>query len=300
MKMKKPVRMPLRRVPPRPKAPGAPLRARAAAVEEDYEEEEEEDYEAGEEPNMKFSHALIVVLVLHLVAVGGVFGFNWMKSRQAPEGKAAKNIATAPATTPEDPAEAAKTAAAAPATIAGWTGKTHTVTAGDTLTRIATLYGTTIEAIEKENGITTYSMIRVGQALKIPGSEKATTKKTETAKPSDTANAAAKQAFIATKTESAKPEKAEAAAPIKATVISAVPKTKTTEVTTTKPPTEKTETAKPATEAASGEVYVVAKGDNPYSIAKKLHVSYNELLAVNGIKDATKIQIGQKLKIPKK
>ncbi len=44
----------------------------------------------------------------------------------------------------------------------------------------------------------------------------------------------------------------------------------------------------------------MAKGDNPYSIAKKLHVSYSELLSVNEIKDPTKIQIGQKLKIPAK
>ena len=47
-----------------------------------------------------------------------------------------------------------------------------------------------------------------------------------------------------------------------------------------------------------GDVYVVAKGDNPYSIAKKLHVSYNELIAINEIKDPTRVQIGQKLKIP--
>ena len=42
----------------------------------------------------------------------------------------------------------------------------------------------------------------------------------------------------------------------------------------------------------------MAKGDNPYSIAKKLHVSYNELIAINDIKDPTRVQIGQKLKIP--
>ena len=47
-------------------------------------------------------------------------------------------------------------------------------------------------------------------------------------------------------------------------------------------------------------IYVVAKGDNPYNIAKKLKVSYNELMAVNEIKDPTKIQIGQKLKVPAK
>ena len=47
-----------------------------------------------------------------------------------------------------------------------------------------------------------------------------------------------------------------------------------------------------------GNTYTVAKGDNPYSIAKKLHVSYNELIAINEIKDPTRVQIGQKLKIP--
>ena len=48
------------------------------------------------------------------------------------------------------------------------------------------------------------------------------------------------------------------------------------------------------------DTYVVAKGDNPYSIAKKLKVSYNELIALNEIKDPTRVQIGQKLKIPAK
>ncbi|MEI6339586.1 MAG: LysM domain-containing protein, partial [Verrucomicrobiota bacterium] len=52
--------------------------------------------------------------------------------------------------------------------------------------------------------------------------------------------------------------------------------------------------------ASSSETYVVAKGDNPYTIAKKLHVSYNDLVAANDITDPTKIQIGQKLKVPPK
>ena len=43
-----------------------------------------EDYDAAEEPNMKFSHALIVVLALHVIAVGGVFAFNSIKAGKAP------------------------------------------------------------------------------------------------------------------------------------------------------------------------------------------------------------------------
>lgn len=52
--------------------------------------------------------------------------------------------------------------------------------------------------------------------------------------------------------------------------------------------------------ADSGKVYVVAKGDNPVTIAKKLKVSYDDLLALNHIDDPRKLQIGQKLLIPGK
>ena len=50
--------------------------------------------------------------------------------------------------------------------------------------------------------------------------------------------------------------------------------------------------------ADSGNFYVVAKGDNPVKIAKKLKVSESELLAANHIDDPRKLQIGQKLIVP--
>lgn len=290
MKMKKAVRMPLRRPPQRPRPAAAPLRARAATVDETYDDEE--DYGAEEEPNMKFSHALFVVLVLHIIAVGGVLAFNWMKTRQGVEAPVAKapvaektaQPEAAPKTeAPVKPAPVAKSSG-----LEGWTGKTHTIQAGDTLTHIASTYKTTVVAIEKENEITSYSTLRVGQVVKIPGTEKAA-KAAETPK----ASSATKDAFLATKAETAKPAVG---------TISAVPRN--TEASAAKPAETKAAEAKPAeakapAAAASGDTYVVAKGDNPYTIAKKLHVSYNKLLEVNGIKDATKIQIGQKLKIPK-
>ena len=51
--------------------------------------------------------------------------------------------------------------------------------------------------------------------------------------------------------------------------------------------------------ASSGKVYTVVKGDNPVTIAKKLKVSYGDLLGLNHIEDPRKLQIGQKLLIPK-
>jgi LysM repeat protein len=53
------------------------------------------------------------------------------------------------------------------------------------------------------------------------------------------------------------------------------------------------------TPSSSGKTYVVKKGDNPVEIAKKLKVSYNDLIALNHIDDPRKLQIGQKLLVPK-
>jgi LysM repeat protein len=304
MKMKKILKMPLRRM-PRPPSAAEALRAKATASSGAYDKE---DYEAQEEPNMKFSHALLVVLALHVIAVGGVFAFNSIKAGQAAAAKnaAKEEIARAVARTQPNPS-------APENAIEGWQGRTHTVQAGDTLSRLASLYKTTVEAIENENGITTYSMIRVGQVLKIPAA------KSEPTKPAtDPASAAVKHAFLATKSDLPKPAGTTTA---KAETPKS-PGTTTSKAETSKPPittTSKAEASKPVPAATpppkpvaqpaspakdevppatDGNTYTVAKGDNPYSIAKKLHVSYNELIAINEIKDPTRVQIGQKLKIP--
>jgi LysM repeat protein len=60
---------------------------------------------------------------------------------------------------------------------------------------------------------------------------------------------------------------------------------------------KQTESVKAAPD--SGKVYVVARGDNPVTIAKKFKVPYDDLIAINHIDDPRKLQIGQKLLIPK-
>ena len=50
---------------------------------------------------------------------------------------------------------------------------------------------------------------------------------------------------------------------------------------------------------SDGKTYVVKKGDSPVTIAKKLRVPYDDLMALNHIEDPRKLRIGQKLLIPK-
>jgi peptidoglycan endopeptidase LytF len=301
--MKKILKMPLRRIPRRPPPPES-LRAKAAANAETCDSE---DYEAEEEPNMKFSHALVVVLALHIIAVGGVFAFNSIKAGQSASNKGATSSPAAQGAAQSKPSPTKEV-------VEGWAGKTHTVQAGDTLSRIAALYKISIELIEKENGITTYSMIRVGQVLKIPASASPAVAKPAT----DPVTAAAKHAFLAARTDIAKPPAIDTKTDIpKSPVLAAKTETAKPPVVAAKmdvvkPPAAaaaapKPETAQPSPKQAEvppattdSDVYVVAKGDNPYNIAKKLHVSYNDLIAINEIKDPTRVQIGQKLKIPAK
>jgi LysM repeat protein len=56
--------------------------------------------EYGPEPNMKLSHAFLVVLLLHVIAVGGIYAFNSLKASKAPKLTASKM--TIPSETPTE------------------------------------------------------------------------------------------------------------------------------------------------------------------------------------------------------
>lgn len=237
------------------------LHARAASSRDEVEE-----YESESEPSMKLSQAFIVVLILHVVAVGGIYGFNKLKETTAKP--VAKKEAAAPATltekAPEPVAESkVETPAAKPVEVAG---QTYTVVAGDTLKKIASKFNTSIEALEKANNLTSTSIIRTGQLL-VVGKAAAAPAKSEVV-----------PLAKATPSVVAKPEPVQPTAAKDAPVMAKeVPKEAPT---------------------AAGESYVVAKGDNPYSIAKKFKVTQDALMKANNIDDPRKLKIGQKLIIP--
>ena len=80
--------------------------------------------------------------------------------------------------------------------------------------------------------------------------------------------------------------------------------TQVTDANVSKVSTKPSEQPKAATKAPSvadsGKVYTVVKGDNPVTIARHLHVSYDALLDLNQITDPRRLQIGQKLRIPER
>ena len=183
------------------------------------------------EPNMKLSHAFMVVLILHIVAVGGIYAFNHINARKSSGPNLLSNIS-------ERIAQAAggssTASAAAPAVSAA-------------------------PVRQPEDA---------DEPLPMVTSDSATA--------GTLVQAAAAPAPVMNATKTAAP-----AAPVKKEVPAVV-----------------TKAAAPA--GAVPDTYKVEKGDNPYNIAKKFGISYQELLTLNGIDDPTKLQIGQELKVPKK
>ena len=69
------IKRPVKRT-PRKKLRAGGQRSAAKYAEEDY----------AEEPNVKLSRAFVVVLLLHVVAVGGIFAFSALKDQQTGSG----------------------------------------------------------------------------------------------------------------------------------------------------------------------------------------------------------------------
>jgi LysM repeat protein len=256
---------PAPRRPARRLVPRKTMHARAASSREEVEE-----YENESEPSMKLSQAFIVVLVLHVVAVAGIYGFNQLKEKPARPTAANAETTTAAATTAvtEKKADAVAKAESATPAKSQETQTTYNVVAGDTLRRIASKFNTSIESLEKANNLTSTSILKVGQALIIGSSAKAATAASQ---PTESVAKAPPAPAIVAK-----------APPVKAPAMQEKAEAKSLE--------------KPQT--SEEKSYVVSKGDNPYSLAKKFNITQAALMKANNIDDPKKLKIGQKLVIP--
>lgn len=238
------------------------IHARAASSRDEVEE-----YETEAEPSMKLSQAFIVVLVLHVVAVAGVYGFNQLKEKPASPA-IAKAVATEAAAISEKKADTLAKAQAASAAKAQPTQISYTIVAGDTLRRIASKFNTSVASLEKVNDLTSTSILKVGQILVIGSSGKAA--------------AVAPQSTESLSKLPPAPAVVAKAPPVKAPTVQGKPEAG---------PLGKTQ-------ASDEKTYVVAKGDNPYSLAKKFNVTQSALMKANNIDDPKKLKIGQKLVVP--
>jgi LysM repeat protein len=226
-----------------------------------------EDYDS-EEPTTKLSSAFVVVLILHIVAVGGIYAFNSIKASRRDRETASQPAQVAAPVSPKSAAPG-DAPAAAPTANGGATvsarkveaaaltpvaanfkapvGRQYEVKAGDNLTKIAFAYSVSSADLMAANQLKEGALLRPGQLLIIPAAKTIARPAVEAPKPATTA----KQVDIAP--------------------------TKTTP-----------------------GLYTVKKGDTLTSIARGLGVSSEELSKANKITDPKKLQLGQVLKVPRK
>ena len=214
----------------------------------------------------QLSGAFVVVLLLHVIAIIGVFAFARIREKNKAQtslespaqiaatksSQAKPNPAKPPAAKPAQMIAAAVPAPAAQAIPAHDSLKvpqagqrtTHIVQVDDRLEKIAFAYNVTIPGLVAANHLKNREDIRAGQALTIPESK-----------------TAAKNSPVA---ETKLP------APV------------------------------PANDRKTPKIYIVKKNDTAVKIAREHGCTYEELVKLNSIKDPKKIQLGQVLKLPVK
>lgn len=214
-------------------------------------------------PDVRLTRIFMVVILLHLIAVGGIFAFKMVDKASATSSvkiSAALQEPVAAVQTARETAAAVPPVQAIPSTEVSArqpvpaplrpdpSKPQYRVQAGDTLPEIAKRLGVSPEALRAKNAIMSDHELYAGRYLDIPGANEAT-------------------------------EAAPASAPVVAQPV-------------TQP------SPAPATEAGKPSVYEVKRGDTPWAIARKFNVPFNKLMSENGISNPQSLQIGQKLRIP--
>jgi LysM repeat protein len=140
------------------------------------------DFDEMSEPNMKLSRALLIVLLLHVVAVGGIISFNAIKSRQGPidPPMAAKKTQAASSAAPREEVKPEHSPAPKPEKRSTPEGtKFYTVAKGDTPVTIAKKFKVSYDDLLTANRIDDPRKLKIGQKLIIPATKKTGKKATD-------------------------------------------------------------------------------------------------------------------------
>ena len=225
------------------------------------------EYEA-EEPTTKLSSAFFVVFILHVVAIGGIYAFNGIKASRTKD---------APPAPPA--AEKSKTGTTHDAKTSAQTAPPPNATAAHTAASAAAVPPVPAATTPKETGAKQYLVKAGDNPTKIAIAFALKTDELLAA------NNLKEGAIL----HQGQPLVIPAPKPAVKPAVAETHKTEVPAKQTDVPPTRTT----PGT-------HVVKKGDTATSIAKTYGFTAEEILKLNKITDAKKLQLGQILTIPKK
>ena len=215
-----------------------------------------------EEGGINISRSLTIIFAIHIVAIGMIFIHKqYLSGRTSvPESAAAASLAETPASAPSNHL---------PVLSNG--DKPYMVTKGDNFTIIARKFNVEEPELREMNRGTD---IRAGVVLRIPQSQRIVAEvPPEVAAIRDRATASDADLGLV---EILPPTEKETAQLIRPAISH----------------------SKSTAAVGSSRTHTVKSGDNLWRISNQYKVSQNELMAINGISDPSKLKIGQLLKLP--
>lgn len=227
-------------------------------------------------PDVRLARVFTIVLVLHVVAVGGILAFKMIDKASAPgpgseiaavDVNAPAGSLPAPAITPENDRHVPVTPAAPDPLImedptrAGL--EQYLVSRGDSLQSIADDLQVDVGELQRLNSIHVGNQLYPGQWIAIPKREAVAPRRSPSPNPEPVATPVARPVEMAA-------QPAPTAAPVPA----------------------------PSTVSMRSSTYVVQPGDTPYGIARRFGMTPDALMAANGIAKAENMQVGRTLTIP--
>ncbi len=273
----------------------------------------DEDYAAGN-PRRRgggLGRVIGIVLLMHIVAVGGILAFKWIERGDGSEPAsfvkwtptsvtgekpAATTSASSAATTRRDtPGLAERRNDGKPVifdhpTMSGY--KRYRVGSSESLAQISRAFNASVSEVEQLNGLPGGAHLYAGQWLTVPDNR---------ADKSRDPEAIAEIPVEVTDRPKPAPVPKPAPAPEPAPER---PKVLVSEPAPAPVPPKPVEVAKvlkplpPKPKPTARRTYKVISGDTPYRIALKHGVSWQKLLEVNGLDDPRDLQAGQTIIIP--
>ncbi|MFK5921967.1 MAG: LysM peptidoglycan-binding domain-containing protein [Verrucomicrobiota bacterium] len=262
---------------------------------------------------VKLTRVFTIVLILHLVAVGGILAFKMIEKASSPAAitdtsgiddkqldekskkSAAKELAVSVNAAPVKQAvkEPLKVERRNPVIVADPSRQgmsVYRVSDGETLVSIARDQGVSVAELRRLNDLHTGDKLYAGKWLTVPekkdlvvGNGKDAVNKDNFAAPKQVLKAKP-VGSSATKTAPKVGHVAKVSKPVKAIVA--------------KPVVVKKKNTVPSSN--KGGTYTVKSGDNLYSIARKTGVGYSTLMSLNKLDRPELLQVGQVLKISAK
>ncbi|MGJ8676472.1 MAG: LysM peptidoglycan-binding domain-containing protein [Akkermansiaceae bacterium] len=255
------------------KTKGSQRKMNAATATADAHTDMESDI-----PNVGIGRALLVILLLHVVAIGAIYvHMTFFGDRSSSEvvkapaaavsSEAKKEVAPVPVEKAKVEKKVMQAAATSPV---GQLSERYIVTTGDSYSRIAQVRNVDEVSLRALNND---KPLRAGVVLDLPAEL--------SSRPVDVSKAAQSSEGLAIN---------KVAPPEVSVAVMVKPKKVYPQAI------EVEETVSNARD--SGQRYTVQSGDTLWRISNRYKVSREELLSLNGIQDANKLQVGFELKIP--